>query len=93
MHFVLSRLTWIARSVRVLEQTKQVGADPAKALQAQTATAERIVDKLDEIQFNLKKSGMLIRHLTRSVATDKYVGRTFFITSLFVTTSERANDL
>ena len=55
----------------MLEQTKQVGADTAAALQEQTATAERIVNKLDEMQFNLKKSGMLIRHLTRSVATDK----------------------
>lgn len=61
----------LQRSVRVLEQTKQVGADTAAALQEQTATAERIVNKLDEMQFNLKKSGMLIRHLTRSVATDK----------------------
>ncbi|QDZ20121.1 vesicle transport v-SNARE protein [Chloropicon primus] len=61
----------LMRSVRVLEQTKQVGIDTAAALQEQTATAERIVNKLDEIEFTLKKSGMLIRHLTRSVATDK----------------------
>ena len=61
----------LMRSVRVLEQTKQVGADTAAALQEQTATAERILNKLDEIEFTLKKSGMLIRHLTRSVATDK----------------------
>ena len=60
-----------ARSVQVLEQTKQVGAETAAALKDQTETAERIVNKLDEIQFSLKKSGVLIRHLTRSVATDK----------------------
>ena len=61
----------LMRSVRVLEQTKQIGADTAAALQEQTATAERIVNKLDEIEFTLKKSGVLIRHLTRSVAMDK----------------------
>ena len=55
----------------MLEQTKQVGAETAAALKDQTETAERIVNKLDEIQFSLKKSGVLIRHLTRSVATDK----------------------
>ena len=32
---------------------------------------ERVVDKLDEIQFTLKKSSKLIRHLTRSMATDR----------------------
>ncbi len=79
VHFFPNRLTHsphsprltAARSVQVLEQTKQVGADTAAALKEQTATAERIVNKLDEIQFSLKKSGMLIKHLTRSVATDK----------------------
>ena len=61
----------IERSRRVVEQTKQVGAETAAALHEQTATMERVVNKLDEIQFNLKKSSRLIRHLTRSMATDR----------------------
>ena len=63
----------LARSKKVVEDTINVGAETAAALQAQTGQMEKIVNDLDEVEFSLKKAKVLIRDLTRSLATDKCI--------------------
>ena len=63
----------LERSKKVVEDTINVGAETAAALQAQTGQMEKIVNDLDEVEFSLKKAKVLIRDLTRSLATDKCI--------------------
>lgn len=63
----------LARSVKVVNETLELGKDTAAKLKEQTGQMERVVDELDEIQFNLKKAGNVIRDMTRSAATDKCI--------------------
>ena len=63
----------LARSVKVVNETMELGRDTAVKLKEQTSQMERVVDELDEITFNLKKAGNVIRDMTRSMATDKCI--------------------
>lgn len=43
----------------------------ASTLAGQTKQLEKVVDGLNEIEFNMKKATKVIRDITRGLATDK----------------------
>ena len=43
----------------------------AATLHEQSKQMEKIVDDLDEIEFSMKRAGVVIRDITRGVMTDK----------------------
>ena len=59
------------RSKRVVQETILVGSETAVRLKGQTEQMEKVVQDLDQIHFDLKKAGRLMRDITRQMATDK----------------------
>ncbi|XP_068650167.1 novel plant SNARE 11-like [Aristolochia californica] len=74
----------IERSKKVVEDTINVGAETAAALQAQTEQMSRIVNELDSIHFSIKKASKLVKELGRQVATDRCIMVLLFIVVLGV---------
>ncbi|XP_008799404.2 novel plant SNARE 11-like [Phoenix dactylifera] len=69
----------IERSKKVVEDTVNVGAETAAALQAQTEQMSRIVNELDSIHFSIKKASQLVKEIGRSVATDRCIMAMLFL--------------
>lgn len=63
----------LLRSKKLVEETVTVGTETAVTVKKQTEQIDRIVTDLDEIHFSLKKAGVLIRDITRAIATDKCI--------------------
>ena len=63
----------VARSVQVVQDTVQVAQQTQANLEHQTQQMEKVVDDLDEIKFTMKNASVLIKDITRSVATDKCI--------------------
>lgn len=63
----------LLRSKKLVEETVAVGTETAVTVKKQTEQIDRIVTDLDEIHFSLKKAGVLIRDITRAIATDKCI--------------------
>ena len=63
----------LARSVRVLEDTIQIGTKTAETLHGQTEQIRRVHDDLDDMEFTLKRAGKLVKDLSRGLATDKCI--------------------
>mmetsp|Transcript_39864 Transcript_39864/g.55386 ORF Transcript_39864/g.55386 Transcript_39864/m.55386 type:complete len:247 (+) Transcript_39864:129-869(+) len=61
------------RSKQIVHETIQIGTETATQLHQQTEQMERIVQDLDDIHFNLKKAGKLLRDITRQLATDRVI--------------------
>ena len=60
------------RSRAVVQETIDIGTETAGKLKVQTEQMEKVVRDLDDIHFNIKKAGRLMRDITRQMATDKY---------------------
>ncbi|CAI5460654.1 unnamed protein product [Closterium sp. Yama58-4] len=63
----------VLRSKQVVENTINIGAATATTLKGQTEQMERIVDKLDNLEFSLKRTTKLVKALGRQMATDKCI--------------------
>lgn len=61
----------LIRAQRIVESTIEVGTKTAETLQAQGEQMDRVLDTLEEIRFDMKKAGQVIRDITRGLATDK----------------------
>ncbi|CAI5491976.1 unnamed protein product [Closterium sp. Naga37s-1] len=62
----------VLRSKQVVENTINIGAATATTLKGQTEQMERIVDKLDNLEFSLKRTTKLVKALGRQMATDTW---------------------
>lgn len=63
----------LVRSKKLVEETVNIGTETAVTVKKQTEQIDRIVSDLDEIHFSLRKAGVLIRDITRAIATDKCI--------------------
>lgn len=63
----------LIRAQRIVESTIEVGTKTAETLQAQGEQMDRVLDTLEDIRFDMKKAGEVIRDITRGLATDKCV--------------------
>lgn len=63
----------LIRSEKLVAETIDIGTKTAEKLHDQTKQLERVVDDLDQIHFSMKKANRIIRDITRSIATDKWV--------------------
>lgn len=63
----------LIRAQRIVESTIEVGTKTAETLQAQGEQMDRVLDTLEDIRFDMKKAGQVIRDITRGLATDKCV--------------------
>ena len=61
----------LIRAQRIVESTIEVGTKTAETLQAQGEQMDRVLDTLEEMRFDMKKAGQVIRDITRGLATDK----------------------
>mmetsp|Transcript_5137 Transcript_5137/g.11178 ORF Transcript_5137/g.11178 Transcript_5137/m.11178 type:complete len:294 (+) Transcript_5137:264-1145(+) len=66
------------RAARIVEDTLQVGAQTAEALQDQSQQLNRIVDDLNEIEFTMKTASKVIKDITKGLLTDKCIGFLLF---------------
>ncbi|XP_010422220.1 PREDICTED: novel plant SNARE 13-like [Camelina sativa] len=69
----------IERSKQVVEQTLEVGTQTAANLKGQTYQMGRIVNRLDTMQFSIKKASQLVKEIGRQVATDKCIMAFLFL--------------
>lgn len=65
----------LLRAQRIVESTVEIGSKTAETLQAQGEQMDRVLDTLEEIRFDMKKAGQVIRDITRGLATDKCAAR------------------
>ncbi|KAK9915749.1 hypothetical protein WJX75_003579 [Coccomyxa subellipsoidea] len=63
----------LLRAQRIVESTVEIGSKTAETLQAQGEQMDRVLDTLEEIRFDMKKAGQVIRDITRGLATDKCI--------------------
>mmetsp|Transcript_12347 Transcript_12347/g.21861 ORF Transcript_12347/g.21861 Transcript_12347/m.21861 type:complete len:288 (+) Transcript_12347:231-1094(+) len=68
----------LGRAERLVEDTLQVGTSAAVGLQDQTHQLNKIVDDLNDIEFNVKKASKVISDITRGLLTDKCIGFLLF---------------
>src|SRR5437667_326154 len=69
----------LERTLRVVQDTKQVGIDTNAKLEANTAQIEGMYDKLESIESTLTRSTKVIKRMARKMATDKYVWVVVFL--------------
>jgi DNA repair ATPase RecN len=63
----------LERTLRTVQDAKEVGVDINAKLEANTAQIEGMYDKLEEIESTLQRSTKVIKRMARKMATDKYV--------------------
>ncbi|GFR50445.1 hypothetical protein Agub_g12666 [Astrephomene gubernaculifera] len=61
------------RAQRIVEDTKEVGRQVAATVGEQTKKMEDIMDKLNDMEFTMKKASKVIRDITRGLLTDKCI--------------------
>mmetsp|Transcript_20025 Transcript_20025/g.50810 ORF Transcript_20025/g.50810 Transcript_20025/m.50810 type:complete len:287 (-) Transcript_20025:535-1395(-) len=69
----------LARAERLVEDTEQIGVQTAGAIHDQTKQLNKIVDDLNDIEFNVKKASKVITDITRGMLTDKCIGFLLFM--------------
>ncbi|GFH14393.1 t-SNARE coiled-coil homology domain-containing protein [Haematococcus lacustris] len=67
------------RAERLVEDTLATGTNTAAALGDQTTQLNKIVDDLNDIEFNMKKAAKVITDITRGLLTDKCIGFLLFV--------------
>ncbi|EIE27118.1 hypothetical protein COCSUDRAFT_55142 [Coccomyxa subellipsoidea C-169] len=63
----------LLRAQKIVESTVDIGSKTAETLHAQGQQMERVLDNLEEMRFDIKKGGQVIRDITRGLATDKCI--------------------
>jgi hypothetical protein len=63
----------LQRTLRVVNDTKDIGIDVVQKLEANTNQIEQVYDHLESIESTLQRSTKIIKRMARKVATDKYV--------------------
>jgi len=69
----------LGRTLRVVNDTKNIGIDTVAKLEANTQQIEGMYDKLESIESTLARSTKIIKRMARKVATDKYVWVVVFL--------------
>ena len=73
----------LLRAQKIVESTVEIGSKTAETLHAQGQQMERVLDNLEEMRFDIKKGGQVIRDITRGLATDKCAALLSFFAPLF----------
>lgn len=63
----------LVRTMKVVEETRQIGVDTVGKLEKNTEQIEGMYDKLEDIQSTLERSTAIIKRMARKMATDKYI--------------------
>jgi len=61
------------RTLKIIDETKQVGADTAQKLHEQTEQLKKIDEGIREVQANLVLASKQLRSFARRIATDKLI--------------------
>lgn len=75
----------LGRAERLANETEAIGIATAATLGDQTKQLEKVVDGLNEIEFNMKKATKVIRDITRGMLTDKCIMFLMFCVAAGVT--------
>jgi novel plant SNARE len=74
----------VSRSKKIVHETIEIGAATAGRLKDQTRQLDEITDELDELHFSIKKSLMIVRDITKGLATDRCVITLMLLVSIGV---------
>ncbi|XP_074327474.1 putative plant SNARE 11 [Apium graveolens] len=74
----------IERSKKVIAETVEVETETAATLKSQTEQMSSIVNKLDFINFSIKKASKLVKELGRQIAIDRCIVFMLFLIVLGV---------